>query len=83
LKDKRHDKSASVCLRNGTTRVGRWKDGSPVGDWWKDHILMEDTNLRRVRSILQVTTRGSSTTLVAGTGATPVRVSPSSTVKKP
>jgi len=37
------DESATVTLKDGTTRVGPWKDGMPVGDWWKDHKLVAAT----------------------------------------
>jgi hypothetical protein len=31
------DKRATVLLKDGTTRIGPWKRGRPVGDWWEDH----------------------------------------------
>jgi len=31
------DDKAVVSLKDGTTRIGPWKDGKPVGDWWTDH----------------------------------------------
>ena len=31
------DDAATVTLKDGTTRIGPWKAGKPVGDWWKDH----------------------------------------------
>jgi hypothetical protein len=37
---KREDASASVTLKDGTTRVGPWREGKPVGDWWKTHELI-------------------------------------------
>jgi len=33
----RHDPNAVVILKDGTARIGPWKDNKPVGDWWKDH----------------------------------------------
>lgn len=33
----RHDTAAKVILKDGTTRVGPWKDDVPLRDWWKDH----------------------------------------------
>ena len=36
----REDESATVTLKDGTTRVGPWRNGRPVGDWWKDHTLV-------------------------------------------
>jgi hypothetical protein len=33
----RHDTAAKVVLKDGTTRVGPWKDDIPLRDWWKDH----------------------------------------------
>ena len=33
----KNDWLATVTLKDGTTRVGPWKDGLPVGDCWKDH----------------------------------------------
>jgi hypothetical protein len=35
-----HDENAIVTLKDGTTRRGPWKDGKPVGDWWKDHEII-------------------------------------------
>ena len=32
-----HDNTALVSVKDGTTRVGPWRDNLPVGDWWKDH----------------------------------------------
>lgn len=34
---KRNDLKATVVLKDGTTRIGPWKDDLPVGDWWQDH----------------------------------------------
>ena len=34
------DEFATVTLSDGTTRVGPWKGGEPIGDWWKDHKLV-------------------------------------------
>lgn len=34
---KRNDLRATVVLKDGTTRIGPWKDDLPVGDWWQDH----------------------------------------------
>ncbi|GAX25339.1 hypothetical protein FisN_5Lh432 [Fistulifera solaris] len=31
------DDHAAVILKDGTTRIGPWKEGNPVGDWWEDH----------------------------------------------
>lgn len=31
------DDLAAVILKDGTTRIGPWKEGKPVGDWWEDH----------------------------------------------
>ncbi|GAX17047.1 hypothetical protein FisN_5Hh432 [Fistulifera solaris] len=31
------DDHAAVILKDGTTRIGPWKAGNPVGDWWEDH----------------------------------------------
>lgn len=38
IESNKNDPSATVTLKDGTTRVGPWKDGSPVGDWWKTHL---------------------------------------------
>lgn len=32
-----HDERATVILKDGTTRIGPWKNGEIVGDWWEDH----------------------------------------------
>ena len=32
-KGKAHDTNARVTLKDGTTRIGPWKEGLPVGDW--------------------------------------------------
>ncbi|GAX11180.1 hypothetical protein FisN_9Hh275 [Fistulifera solaris] len=34
---KRNDVRATVVLKDGTTRIGPWKNDLPVGDWWQDH----------------------------------------------
>lgn len=31
------DQRAVVSLKDGTTRIGHWNAGKPVGDWWTDH----------------------------------------------
>jgi hypothetical protein len=31
------DPKAIVTLKDGTARRGPWKDGKPIGNWWKDH----------------------------------------------
>jgi hypothetical protein len=31
-----NDAKATVTLKDGTTRVGPWEKGKPVGDWWPD-----------------------------------------------
>ena len=31
------DSRATVVLRDGSTRVGPWKDDKPVGNWWVEH----------------------------------------------
>ena len=36
----RQDESATVALRDGTTRVGQWRGSWPLGDWQKDHRLV-------------------------------------------
>lgn len=33
----RCDDFARVVLQDGTTRVGPWRNGRPVGDWWGQH----------------------------------------------
>jgi MORN repeat len=37
VNDVEHGKKATVVLKDGTTRIGEWRNGKPVGDWWKDH----------------------------------------------
>lgn len=32
-----HDRNATVILKDGTTRIGPWEEGMPLGDWWNDH----------------------------------------------
>lgn len=34
------DPNAIVTLKDGTTRKGPWRDGKPVGDWFKDHAVV-------------------------------------------
>ena len=36
------DARAIVTLKDGTTRIGPWAEGKPVGDWWKDHESVAD-----------------------------------------
>jgi hypothetical protein len=36
----RQDESATFTLKDGTTRVGAWNCGYPVGDWWKGYQLI-------------------------------------------
>ena len=36
----KEDESATVTLKDGTTRVGPWKRDRPFGDWWKDRELV-------------------------------------------
>jgi hypothetical protein len=31
------DPLATAILKDGTTRIGPWKNGKPLGDWWEDH----------------------------------------------
>lgn len=38
-----HDSSATVTLKDGTLRMGPWKEDSPCGDWWKDHEIVAVT----------------------------------------
>jgi len=38
--NRKEDESATVTLKDGTTRVGPWKHGRPYGDWWEDHKLV-------------------------------------------
>jgi hypothetical protein len=33
----KEDPRATVILKDGTTRIGQWKNDKPVGDWWEDH----------------------------------------------
>ncbi len=39
----KHDKAATAILKDGTTRVGPWEYNQPVGDWWKDHLVLKKT----------------------------------------
>jgi hypothetical protein len=34
------DERAVVSLKDGTTRIGPWANGKPIGDWRKDHELL-------------------------------------------
>lgn len=36
-KGSRVDHRAVVILKDGTTRIGPWQEGYPVGEWWSDH----------------------------------------------
>jgi hypothetical protein len=40
-KGSKFDPLARVILKDGTSRVGPWNDGRPVGDWWEDHEKTE------------------------------------------
>lgn len=33
-------KNATVTLKNGMAKIGPWKEGIPVGDWWVDHTTL-------------------------------------------
>ena len=39
----RDDPHARVILKDGTTRIGPWKNNGPVGDWWEDHAKRTTT----------------------------------------
>ena len=39
-------RTATVTLKDGTTRVGPWNHGRPVGNWWKDHSLVVASTTR-------------------------------------
>jgi len=40
VEDCKSDPSATVWLKDGTTRNGPWDEGDPVGDWWTDHKIV-------------------------------------------
>ena len=44
-KNRKSDPEATVILKDGTTRIGPWEDGVPVGDWWNDHESVPPSTL--------------------------------------
>jgi hypothetical protein len=48
---KRNDPRAKVILKDGTSRIGPFKDDKPVGDWWEDHEKSL-TNLEELEKLL-------------------------------
>ena len=75
---KREDASASVTLKDGTTRVGPWREGKPVGDWWKTHELIVGGSITQQaeQSALAVTSKKSTAvSTTSRTGAKPPQVS--------
>ena len=80
--NRKEDESATVTLKDGTTRVGPWKSHRPVGGWWKDHKLVTaaTTTQQDDPSALAVKLE-EPTTMPTSTAST--RVSRSSTAKQP
>lgn len=39
----KHDNCAAAILKDGTARVGPWAYNQPIGDWWKDHLILKAT----------------------------------------
>ena len=37
VNNQKQDPNGAVFLKDGTTCVGPWEEGQPVGDWWEDH----------------------------------------------
>ena len=75
----KQDESATVTLKDGTTRVRPWKSRRPVGDWWKDHKLVTaaTTTQQSDPSALVVKSEEAATAPTAST-----RASRSSTAKQ-
>jgi hypothetical protein len=73
------DKSATVTLKDGTTRVGHWKGGIPVGDWWKNHKIVTATTTTEQADI---STSRAKSEEAATTPTASTRASRSSTAKQ-
>jgi hypothetical protein len=50
--DLKNDPFAKVILKDGTTRVGPWRDDVPVGDWWKKHKQRTKTSPEQMARLL-------------------------------
>lgn len=69
----KHDECAAAILKDGTTRVGPWAYNQPVGDWWKDHLVLKATY--EVDRLLAFATSSDSAEEVAGQPNTEIEIS--------
>ena len=42
----KHDETAIVTLKDGTTRIGHWENGNPVGNWHNHTLKAVDTAVK-------------------------------------